>query len=282
VVGAGRARGPSAGLAASAQNAPARRIRGHARAAGSALDVNAADVLAGIVWSRDNPEQLDLATAIDIHAGNYEWAVKLIVAAARTQAAEARHVLVCADALAPVGLTSVIDTAAAFPAHVMNSSEALIRDTQAQCTGSRWFADEIAACAETLRQYGQTHAVKTAWGVSATFIQRGVTEARSILEVRRDAGRPLLGRGLSITLWAPLRGGPIDALQWNDRELASAGLSLALGGWWAPEGGFLVHSCFIPEAFCGADQLSHWLQLAASRAHFANAVVAGRPGSHLS
>lgn len=236
--------------------------------------------LAGVVWSQDPSDQLELASALDVHEGNCEWAVKLLVTVARAQAAEARHLLSSADTLASVGMTPLIDATATFPAGVMNSSEVLFRDTQAASPGYRWFADEIAMCADSLRQAGQAHVVRTPWGVSATITQHGATEARSILEVRRDAGRPLLGRGLSLTLWAPLRGGPIDALQWNHRELGATNLNCALGGWWAPEGGFLMHSCFIPEAFCGIDQLGHWLQVCTRRAHHVNATVAEKTSPH--
>jgi hypothetical protein len=127
---------------------------------------------------------------------------------------------------------------------------------------------ELALCVKALEPHDHVRISETPWGVSAAI---GATdEARSVLEIRRDAGRPLLGKGVSVSLWTPLRGGPLDAVVLNERETATWGHGTALGRWWAPEGGFLVHSSFVPAGLFEIAQVPSLLGAYMHRADEAN------------
>jgi hypothetical protein len=231
--------------------------------------------LAAVAQREACPDHLELASAVDVHDDNVGQVVRVLTVAARAQASEARYFLTGSKTLAAVGLTPVVDTAAGLPTAALYAGEALLRDTLSRGASLR-SKEEMSQCVESLRQQHGVRAVHTPWGVSATFGRCGAVDVRSILEVKPDGGRPLLGRGVSVALWSPVRGGPQDALLWNRRELASEGSCYALGGWWAPEGGFLVHRSFYPAGVWNADLVARFLEAYALRAHQANAVAAAR------
>jgi hypothetical protein len=231
--------------------------------------------LAAVVRGHRRPETLELASTIDVHDGNVGSMVRLLAVAARAQVAEARFLVSCSKTLASVGLFAAADIAAGIPAAMLNPDQLLVREIRAESSGRLWFQPEIAMCVDTLRQQCAVRAMQTPWGVSAVFSAE-TSDVRSVLEINTDGGRPLLGTGISVSLWTPVRGGPPEALIWNEDEVVSTTDSChALGGWWTPEGGFLVHRSFYPLGVCHQDLVSQFLLAYARRAHKANAFAAG-------
>ena len=229
------------------------------------------------VPGRQRPETLELASTVDVHDGNVGSMVRLLTVAARAQVVEARFLVSCSKTLGIAGLAAAADTSADIPASMMNPDQLVVRDTAARSSGRLWFRRGIAMCVDTLLQQCNVRAVPTPWGVSATFSE-GTRDTRSILEISVDGGRPLLGTGIAVSLWTPVRGGPQDALAWNEREVASTEPCHALGGWWALERGVLVHRSFYPVGVCHQDLVSQFLQAYVRRAHHANALAAAEQG----
>jgi hypothetical protein len=215
--------------------------------------------------------RLDIMSAVDIDDHNVGSMVQVLTMAARAHVADARHLVSGTKRLAP-GLISLVDTAARLPDAFLDAP--MLREAPGR-EGS-WSTREIATCVDALRKRSEPRAVETPWGVSATFALDWTNEVRSVLEVRPDSARPLFGRGIGATLWTMVRGGPRDALQWNARETGPGSNGDALGGWWAPEGGFLVHRSFYPGPLCQADLLVQFLQASVHRARAANTYVAAR------
>jgi len=172
-----------------------------------------------------------------------------------------------------VGLAASADTLAEMPASMLNPDQLVVRETSARSSGRLWFRRGLSMCVETLLQQCNVRAVPTPWGVSATFFE-GTRDVRSILEISIDGGRPLLGTGISVSLWTPVRGGPDDAISWNQREVAATDPCHGFGGWWALDGGLLVHRSFYPIGVCHQDLVSQFLQAYARRAQCANALAA--------
>jgi len=219
--------------------------------------------LAGLVRRPSRPDQLELASAADVHDGNVGWATRALVAAARAQAFEARHLLSSRRALSGVGLKSMCDPVADPPQGFLDPSAARLRHAGRALESLRHPAREIALCVETLARLGHTRVSPTPWGVVAAL---GPDDRRSILEIKRDTGRPLLGAGVSVSLWTALRGSHTHALELNEQEAAPWGQGTAFGRWWAAEGGPLVHSSFVPGALFEQDLLSTLLDCYAKRA----------------
>jgi hypothetical protein len=215
--------------------------------------------------------RLDIMSAVDVDDSNVGSMVQVLAMAARAHVADARHLVSGTRKLAP-GLISLLDTAASLPDAFVDA--ALLREPAGR--DASWSTREIATCIDALRPRSEPRAVETPWGVSATFALDWTVEVRSVLEVRSDSARPLFGRGIGVTLWTMVRGGPRDALAWNARETGAGTNGLALGGWWAPEGGFLVHRAFYPASLCQADLLVQFLQASVHRARAANTYVAAR------
>jgi hypothetical protein len=213
---------------------------------------------------------LEIVSAVDLDSSYLGSMVQVLSIAARTHVADARHLVSGSKKLAAAGLTSVIDEAATIPETFLNP--VLLRDTQDD--GHSWTKREIASCINAIRPKREAPATETPWGVTATFALDWTNAVRSVLEVRPDTSRPLFGKGIAVTLWTPVRGGPLEALVWNEREAAPRGTGDVLGGWWAPEGGFLVHRSFYPAALCQPDLVVQFLQTDVRRAYAANKCVA--------
>ena len=227
--------------------------------------------LAGVV-SLDGPRQpLELASAVDIHNGNLESMVRLLRITARAQAVDARHLFSWSKPLESVGLVPTVDETADEPTVVcLRPGEVRFKDAAAAGEGVTWTGHDMAMCAEALHQGGEWRAVETPWGVSVTFAPDWTSDVHSVLEVRPDVGRPLIGRGVGVSLWTPIRGGLLDAMAWNERDLVAAGLGVALGGWWATEASMLVHRSFYPAEVWHADLVSELLRSYMRRANAAN------------
>lgn len=230
--------------------------------------------LAAVVRGRRPHETLELASTVDVHDGNVGSMVRLLAVAARAQVAEARFLVSCSKPLISVGLFAAADIAAGIPAAMLNPDQLLVREIPAESSGRLWFQPEVAMCVDTLRSQCAVRAMQTPWGVSAVFSAES-GGARSVLEINADGGRPLLGTGISVSLWTPVRGGPPEALLWNEDEVASNEPCHALGGWWTPEGGYLVHRSFYPLGVCHQDLVSQFLLAYARRARMANTLAVG-------
>jgi len=204
--------------------------------------------LAGVARSADQPTRLELASSFVVHQGNIGWVAGALAVAARVQAIEAR-LFSESKGLAWVGLNPVVDMGAKVPETLLREPDSLLTgglDTE----GSRqaWPESEISECADVLALRARAHAIRTPRGMTATFVVDSTTDTRSILEARADGVHPLLGRGLSVILRIPARGGPLDAIAANEREVGPWGNTDALGGWRAPQGGLLQYSSFYPDA----------------------------------
>jgi hypothetical protein len=207
----------------------------------------APSTLAGLVRSSDVATRLDLASAWHASRDDVGWLTPVMTAAALAQAEEAASFVADRDALVRVGLAPALDAeagAGAAPAAATSSGTALAPVSE----GAGWTPADLAACLKTLRSLGSVRAIDTPWGISGTIWPGGPAKASSILEVRAGVERPRLGKGLSIVLRTAIRGGPLRAIAWNEREVSAEGRGDGLGGWWAPEGGFLVHASFYPDS----------------------------------
>jgi hypothetical protein len=230
--------------------------------------------LAGIVSGVGPRTTLKLASAVDVDDGSLGSKVQMLVAAARAQVADARNMASFGRKLTAAALTPLADLAAALPDGVLTPAETVLGEMMAGRGRSGWAARAVSVWIAALRPHSDAKVVRTPWGLSATLSLGWTDAARSVLEVRADAGRLRPGQGISIGLWTPVRGGPLDAIGWNEREVGPGGAGWAIGGWWAPEGGFLVHRCFWPAALCQPDLLVELLQAYTRRAEHANRLVA--------
>lgn len=212
---------------------------------------------------------LELVTAVDLDEGNHGSMVQVLAIAARAHAADARRMLSDTRLLARTGLISVIDAAAPLPETFVTPG--LLRESPGE--GSAWSRRELALCLDGLRSHGAARAVETPWGVSASFPLEWTSAAGSVIEARPDVARDPFKGGLAVTLWTPVRGGTLHALDWNGRDTGPGSTGNALGGWWA-EGGYLVHRSYCPAAVCQPDLVLELLQTYIRRAHAANACVA--------
>ena len=231
--------------------------------------------LGALVTGDGRRRPLELASAVEVYDGNVSSMVKLLAVAARAQAADARLLLAYSRRLSGAGLIPVIDAAATMPISFLPGT-ARRRDTPVLPPPRRGISREILPWVDALEQRGVARAVETPWGVTATFALGSTIETQSKLDLRPDPGRPLFGPGVTVGLWTPVRGGPLDALAWNAREVGEGSRGDALGGWWAPPGGVLVHRAFFPAEICQPDVVSAALDSCIRRAELASSVVASR------
>ena len=232
--------------------------------------------LGGVVAGEGRRRHLELAAAVDFHDGNIGSMVRLMAVAARAHAADARYLLAHSKRLTAAGLVLVIDAAAEPPAPFLNAGDAGCRQAFALPPARRGRSREIALWVDELERRGEARAEETPWGITAKYSIGWTAETQSILELRPDASRPLLGPGVTIGLWTPVRGGPMDAMAWNAREVGAASRGEALGGWWAPPGGVLVHRAFFPAEICKPDVVAAVLDACTRRARYSASVVAAR------
>jgi hypothetical protein len=203
--------------------------------------------VAGIARRADDQTRLELATSFEVRDDTIDWVMMALPAAARMQAAEAR-LLSQSKALGRVGLVSEVDADAKAPSALSLRRGNLLQDRRTKHAGPCWDESEISECADVLKAQMHAHTVRTSQGFQASFRLRSGEAARSILEVTTDCEDPLFGRGLLVVLSTPARGGPLGAMTLNEREVGSVNRGHALGGWWAPKGGFLHYCLFFPQA----------------------------------
>lgn len=232
--------------------------------------------LSGVVTGNESGKLLMLATAVTVDEGSLEACVRLLDWAARSQANEARRLAEFARQLAAADFTPLVDATALLPEAVLASGEMLFREARPAHGRWSWSSRAMALCVDELGKHSEVNAMRTPWGLSATLSLGWTAAAVSTLEVRADVGRPLMGPGISIGLWTPVRGGPIDAIGWNEREMGPDGPPIAVGGWGAPEGGYLVHRSFCPAALSRPELVQELVPIYVARARRANTAVAAR------
>ena len=232
--------------------------------------------IAGLVRRVDRPSRLELATSLEVREDTVEWILKVLPVAARMHAAEAR-LLSQSKALARVGLIPDVDLEARAPAVLASRRGNLFPNNLVpRLVGPCLEGSEIAECVEVLQAQLRAHAVKMPHGFYATLGLRSPEAGRSILEVTADSRDPAFGKGLLIILSTPVRGGPQTAMVLNESEVSPLGCDHALGGWWAPKGGLLHHSMFIPDAIYRKGVTLHLLLAYARRADGAAELITGR------
>lgn len=229
--------------------------------------------LAAIVRSSDRPSGLDLVTTLDMHEGNFAWAIRVLAAAARVQAAEARRLASPSGWVVAAGLRPASELQLEWPDEFQPAVEASFRESPAPIGESPWTAQETSDGIEALKATTPALVVEIPTGISATFPGK----TWSFLEVTCDADRPPLGKGLLVVLTTPGRGGPLNAMLLNELETGPHSRGRGPGGWWAPEGGFLVHRSFYPRALYRTGLLMDLLLDYARRVREANVLMAGSP-----
>jgi hypothetical protein len=226
--------------------------------------------LAGLVRSRDAASRLEFTSSLHASEQDVKWATQALAVAADMQAEEARSLQADREAFTHAGLTPACsDDAGSVTRHARTFG---LDPVPADPAVPGWTTSELCPCIATLRSLPNVRAVQTPWGVSATIWPAGPDRPGSILEVRADARRSFAGKGLSVVLRTAIRGGPLRALGWNEREVGPRGRGNGLGGWWAAEGGFMVHSTFYPDALKDSGRAERFLLDAVVRAHDVEAI----------
>lgn len=229
--------------------------------------------LAALVRSLVRPDRLELAITLDLHEGNFGWALRTVAIAARVQAVTAR-ILGESRTLDGAGLSPGVDPNAGLPVNLRKHPEdVLFVGPRPHTTAPCWPPSEFGALVGVLRGHAKARAVQTPSGILASLGHEEVEKARCILEVKSDTVRPTFGKGLSVVLTTAVRGGVLDAMLWNEREVGPQSRGDSLGGWWACESGLLVHNSFYPDVLHRKDLALHVVLASTRRAREANAAA---------
>ena len=222
--------------------------------------------LSALVRKPGSPSRLGLATAIHMSADRLEWTSRLIVAAARQQAADAFR-LTRSPALLETGV------AADLAAGQIDRSESEVVLPSLDADALPALALEVLPfdeMASLIRAANGTRAIATHNGVTASFALASDGERQEVLFLEvRASSKPPVGRGLALTMSIPVAAPPhlLHALALNEAELQSDSQTDLLGGWRLHEG-TLVHETFVPRALCTRETVRHMAAGAVRRAEW--------------
>jgi hypothetical protein len=230
--------------------------------------------LAAIVRSRRGETRLQLASTLHVHGGNVVWAADFVAFVARQQAREARR-LAQASALLSLGASPDVAGQAEEEPVDAAAGHGLTEQLAAapQSDAGLWTLRDVQLAVKMLSTLRGVRATPTSRGLSATFTSPNPSagDGVDLLELDTASRWPGLGRGLSVLLVPPGRGGTAEALVLNEGEIAPGCCTDLLGGWSARDG-LLQHSAFFPDAVHTKDLLTDVVLAAVRR------VVWLRPG----